>query len=452
MEWIALVSAGESDLGKPPPGFMSVGGLSLVERQVRQALSAGAAEVWLIAADLPEDATMRLAQNEQVRKIPNVARLTEQLSGETRNFLLFQPGVLIDKRLISLMANDGRQLLTLVFRSDAPEGAERLDAESHWAGLQRLAPDMVRETLETLGDWELTSTMVRAASQQGSKRLRVDGLSNYAPERRRHLPFLWYQPATEQAAQEATEALINSAQKGCLDWPARFIHPVVENQLVRWLLPTPITPNMVTAFGGFLGLVAIFCFATGYLWWGLALVLIVGPLDGADGKLARTRHEFSRWGDLEHVLDKILEYGWFLAIGWWFSTSGHGLAAWLVAGAIIVASLSEAVKGEWFRRITGRQLDDWGKFERRFRIIGGRRNTYFWSWIPFAAFGLWWQGMLAIMVYAVITWAVSEWRFLKAIGEYGSSMSSEIRNNFERTAYAFMSRKQDNLAGGSGES
>src|SRR3546814_14189580 len=70
------------------------------------------------------------------------------------------------------------------------------------------------------------------------------------------------------------------------------------------LLPTPITPNMVTLITAVVGFASIAAFATGWLWTGLLLMLFLGPLDGVDGKLARTRLQYSLWGDLEHVADK----------------------------------------------------------------------------------------------------------------------------------------------------
>src|SRR3546814_7044386 len=89
--------------------------------------------------------------------------------------------------------------------------------------------------------------------------------------------------------------------------------------MVRLLLPTPITPNMVTLITAVVGFASIAAFATGWLWTGLLLMLFLGPLDGVDGKLARTRLQYSRWGDLGHVADKIVEYGAFIALGGYLS-------------------------------------------------------------------------------------------------------------------------------------
>ena len=436
MGFIAMVSAGESEPGQPPPGLGVVGGISLLERQVRALFSADAEAVIVLAAALPPDIANRLAADPRCSRVQSGTALVERLAGEERDVLVLAPAVLLDERLIAAAAQVRAPML-FDFAESPPPGAERIDSQSHWAGMVRLTPGMIRDVASELSEWEPTETLFRSAAASGAPRFHVESLSVYAPARRRNVPILWAMPRDEAGRAAATESLIEASQKGCLDWPARFLHPPVENALVRLLLPTPVTPNIVTLVAGLLGMVAIFLFAMGHLWWGLALVLIVGPLDGVDGKLARTRHEFSRWGDLEHVLDKILEYGWFIALGWWFSQT-HGLAAWLATAGIILFALGEAASGEFFRRFTGKQLDDWGAFERRFRLIGGRRNTFFWSLLPFAAMGAWWPGFLFILAYAGVTTAITQWRLLKALGEYGRAVSPDVAHNFARTAYAFL--------------
>lgn len=436
MDVIALLSAGECDPGEQAPGLGVVGGITLLERQLRMCRKAGAT-VWILAQGLPPELSARLFDDADIWRAPDAAAIAVRLAGETRDLVVLAPGLLADDRLLQpmLAAAPGPRLLA--FAGEAPDGAERLDAASHWAGIVRLPAGLAADVAARLGDWELTGTLVRAAVEAGADRLIVESLPRYAANRRREVPMIWARPTDEAARGAATGSLLSAAQKGCLDWPARFLHPPVENGLVRLLLPTPVTPNIVTLLTAVLGFVAMWLFATGKPGWALALVLIVGPLDGVDGKLARTRHEFSRWGDLEHVLDKVLEYGWFLALGGWLATI-HGIAAWIAAAGIIVFALAEAVSGEFFRRFTGRQLDDWGAFERRFRLVGGRRNTFFWTLVPFALLGLWWPGFLMILGYAALTFAVSHWRLLKALGDYGRQVSDEVRANFVGSSYDFL--------------
>lgn len=438
MAFIALVSAGDTTPGTLPPGFQAVGGITLLERQVRQILKAGAARVLVVAPALPEEVEARFARDERIVSMPNAAGLVAHLIDSTQPVLVLAPGILLDERLIDHMVQATHAPMLMVFRDNAAKGAERLDAHDHWAGIARLPANMVAHTVGSLGDWDLTSTLVRKAVEADAKRTEVGALDTYAASRRREVPFVWARPQDEPERQAATDLLIAAAQKGCLDWPARFIHAPIENFAVRLLLDTPVTPNLITVFTIVLGFLAIGAFAAGWLWVGLALILIVGPLDGVDGKLARTRSEFSRWGDLEHVADKIVEYGSFIAMGYWFSTNGHGLAAWLAAGGIIIFCLSEALKGEFFRRFTGKQLDDWGPFERHFRLVGGRRNTFFWSLIPFGATGLWFEGFLMILAYAAVTFGVAEWRLMMALFDYARETDDRVEKNFTATSYDFL--------------
>ena len=445
-DFVAVLMVGETLGGVEPPGLGVVGGISLLERQVRMALKAGAGRVLVMAPALTADLGARLSEEARLERAATAAQLDERLSGETRLILILAPGLLIDERLVMALlargAQDGAEVpLLLAFEGLAPPGAERLDSSTHWAGAALLPAPLVADVMAGLGEWELSGTLVRAACEAGARRLAVESLPTYAPARRREAPMIWARPLDTAARAAGTDSLVAAAQKGCLDWPARFIHPRIEDGLVRLLLLTPVTPNMVTMLTSLLGLAAMWLFATGALWWGLALVLLIGPLDGVDGKLARSRHEFSRWGDLEHVLDKVLEYGWILALAHWFAQT-HGVAAWLAGGGIILCALSESASGEFFRRFTGRQLDDWGPFERQFRLVGGRRNTFFWSLLPFAALGAWWDGYMMILGYAVLTFAVSHWRLLKAVGEYGSRISADVRGNFARTAYDFLPKRK----------
>lgn len=443
MGFVALVLAGESLPGEQPQGLGQVGGITLLERQVRIALKSGARAVWLVAPQLPSDLAARLSEDARVWRAPSAAdiagRITQEAGGAAQGpeLLLFAPGLLVDERLVAALVGAGTGARLLTFGDPAPAGAVRLDSSAHWAGLAMLPAPLVAEVCAGLGEWELSGTLVRAGVEAGAAQVPADSVPTYAPARRREVPIIWASPADEPARAAATETLIAAAQKGCLDWPARFLHPPVENALVRMLMNTPVTPNMVTLGTAALGLAAIWLFAAGQPLWALGLVLLIGPLDGVDGKLARVRHEFSRWGDLEHVLDKVLEYGWFLALAWWLAKS-HGIAAWLAAGGIIGFALAEAASGEFFRRFTARQLDDWGPFERRFRLVGGRRNTFFWTLLPFGLMGWWWGGYLAILAYSAITFAVSHWRFCLAIGAYGRSVSPEVAANFAGTAYDFL--------------
>lgn len=403
MPLIALLAAApEVPLSAP----LTVVGRPMLDRQVRQARHAGA---------------VRVIGSEDGRTI-----------GDDDLVLMLAPGLVVDERIVAAVIAAAPCVATWPDR-----GVERIDAETMAAGVAVYPGALVRRIAATIGEWDLHSTLLRAALADGITRVDLAGLPLYAPARRREVPMTWAVPATGEEAAAATTMVIKAAQKGILDWPARFIHPPIEDGLVRLLGPTPITPNMVTLLVAAISLGAGVAFAYGWLWTGLVLALVSGPLDGVDGKLARARVEFSKWGDLEHVLDKIAEYGWYLALAGHFAvTRGH--APWLVAALIILFALAEALAGEFFRRFTGAQIDDAGDFERRFRLISGRRNTFFWTLIPFAALGAWYAGFVAIAVYAVATFFVMQYSLFRRLAEYGRANSAAVAANFAASTYDFL--------------
>ncbi len=417
---VALLSpAPEAVLVAP----LVVAGRSVLERQVRQARLAGAARIIVVGGVHPGAETVAAAE------------LVTQLVDHDL-VLVLAPGVVADERIVAAVcAVDGPVLATWPV---AHGGVERIDAVTFAAGVAVYPGALVRRVASALGDWDLHSTLLRAAlADPGIARLDLAGLDLYAPARRRVVPLGWALPTTPDEAAATTSMLLAAAQKGCLDWPARWLHPPIEDALTRLLLPTRITPNQVTLFIAALSVVAGVAFACGWLWTGLVIALVCGPLDGVDGKLARTRLEYSRYGDLEHVLDKLAEYGWYLALAGHFSAIG-ATGAWAVAALIVLFALAEALAGEFFRRFTGKQLDDAGPFERRFRLVSGRRNTFFWTLVPFALAGAWYSGFVAIAVYAVATFFVMQYSLYRRLADYGSQHSATIAGNFARTAYGFL--------------
>lgn len=411
--------------------MLVVGGISVLERQARQLRRCGVTALYALdvaVAALPAG----------VEPI-TVAELPVRIADDDK-VVVISGGLVIDERAIAAVVEREMPAL-LVCDSTAADAVsiERIDAGTLAAGVMTLPGTMVRQQAARLGDWDLASTLLRTvAAASATRRIDFRALPTYAPARRRDAPQLWARPDSPESARAAGESLILAAQKGCLDWPARFLHPWPENMLVRLFAPTPVTPNMVTIATGVIGIAAGVAFAAGWLWTGLILALITGPLDGVDGKLARTRCEYSKWGDYEHLVDKVLEYGWYLCIAWHFSKVQGSALPWAIAALIILPAVAEAVQGEFFRRMTGIQLDDAGETERRIRLVAGRRNTFLWTWLPFAAFGLWFQGFIMLALYSVVTTAVAQWRFYKRLSAYGRRHGHKIAINYDSTAYTFL--------------
>ncbi|MBO0696684.1 MAG: CDP-alcohol phosphatidyltransferase family protein, partial [Verrucomicrobia bacterium] len=175
----------------------------------------------------------------------------------------------------------------------------------------------------------------------------------------------------------AKRVLFDSIQKGTLDIPA-LCHAPIETFLVSRLCKTRITPNQLTLLCNVVAWVVTFLLATGHLGWGLGLALVVGVLDGLDGKQARLKIETTKSGKIEHWFDALFEMSWWIAIAWHFWISGQLPTAF---GYLLLLLVAEGVDGLAKGSVyftTGQVIDELGPFERFVRLVGGRRNIYVW--------------------------------------------------------------------------
>lgn len=430
-ETVGLVFAVRQAEGGPIAA-LATGGLPIIRRQIRQLHDMGVTRI-ILALGSGQQAALEQARSEARRgrmeldAAGSASELTQALAG--RCALAIDEGLLVDERMLNAFFGD--EDLHCAPRAVL---ATRGQGSAANAGLAVFPAGTVGMTLAAA----LLEQGLGATDGAAVRHEDLSDLDDYAPARRRRLPMVWLPLRSAADGSAGTSILLDSAQKGCLDWPARFIHPPVENLLTRLLLPTAITPNQVSAFVFLLGLYAAWCFATGAWPLALALMLVIGPLDGLDGKLARTRLDFSPYGDLEHVADKIVEYACYMCMAAWIGTGW----AWAVCALIVLFALAEAVQGEFYRRLTGGQLDDAGPAERRFRLISGRRNTFMWTLIPFVALGAWESGFVMIAVYSVITFFFAQWRFFVRLGEAAQRTSPELAENMRKTAYAFLKKRK----------
>jgi phosphatidylglycerophosphate synthase len=192
-------------------------------------------------------------------------------------------------------------------------------------------------------------------------------------------PSLERRPLAERLLRDAT-------QKGVLDFPA-LVHAPIEKWLVSHLCRTTITPNQITLGTGVLGLGVTLLYACGYLWAGVLLALVIGVLDGIDGKLARLKAQTTKLGKREHDLDYFVETSWWMALAYHFQAIGQIRYAYVIFFAFFVFDRLERVAKRAVQRRIGRNLDDFAPFDRLVRIVAGRRNIYTWLFAFFLVIG-----------------------------------------------------------------
>jgi phosphatidylglycerophosphate synthase len=231
-------------------------------------------------------------------------------------------------------------------------------------------------------------------------------LDTYQPSHRGHKPFYLKAIEAPADARDAIWTVVEAAQKRALDLPALLLHPMFENRLVVWLCNTPITPNHVTLFTAFLGAITAALFLNGWLRLGILLAYGVAILDGVDGKLARTTLRTSRLGEVEHVLDFFVEHTWYLTLTLFFVSQTGNLSVWWLGGGLMAGDLLDKLLYMTGHLTLGKQLDELGTVDRRFRLIAGRRNIYLWMFILGFWGGFPLQALSAACLWALCTAAV----------------------------------------------
>lgn len=125
------------------------------------------------------------------------------------------------------------------------------------------------------------------------------------------------------------------------DFLRRIFHGVLE-RLAAFANRLGIKPNFITAGGLFGNLVASVLIATGHLFWGGLIAMLVGPLDALDGAIARLRGESDKYGAfVDSVTDRYSEIALYGGLLVYFNETGSWRDALLVffaaVGSIMVS-------------------------------------------------------------------------------------------------------------------
>lgn len=360
--------------------------------------------------ELPCDATLHVLPSGFAQRAQQLRQLVE-----TSNAILFLRGDwLIDPRLLA-------RLIDADYPIWLPSPANPASQEQRIMIAARFSPKLMQQWIQADTAW-----------LPDVPTLNVDALDTYLPSHRGDKPFYLQAVTTPEESVAATQTLIQAAQKHTLDLPAQLLHPFFENRLVFWLCNTSVTPNHVTLFTAFLGVCIALLFLNGVLGWGLLLAYVVAILDGVDGKLARTKLQTSRLGEVEHVIDFFVEQSWYFCLTVYFfyhpgqvavdqdiigqdiigpATIGQDIIRW-IGGILMASDMFDKLLYMWGHTTFGKQLDELGSFERRFRLIGGRRNVYLW----FFMLGFWSDNptpvFIAASLWSLCTALVHSARFL----------------------------------------
>lgn len=404
-----------------PEALTELGGISLLERMRRIALRLGFREAMILSNSVKavaahvanqswRGADVSITFRERTGAKVTVGDLQNcldalRVAADGRILMIFAD-FYCDERLLRSLArahtdsilidSDPPPMITPLLKTSDTDSSRLLCAallSSEWLSRKNRAGILVEEVISDTMAGRIAR--VDAALQQA-----------YVGSMRRSVRPVFF-PAPSIASRPLAERLLRDAtQKGVLDFPA-LVHAPIEKWLVSHLCRTTITPNQITLGTGVLGLGVTLLYACGYLWAGVLLALVIGVLDGIDGKLARLKVQTTRLGKKEHDLDYLIETSWWMALAYHFHTTGQIRYAYLIFIAFFAFNRLERVAKKSAQRRIGRTLDDFAPFDRLVRIVAGRRNIYTWLFAFFLLIGapatgfIWlcFWGMVSAVIY-----------------------------------------------------
>lgn len=178
MTFAAILSASRasSDSSAALRANLHFAGQTLVEYQARQAARAGADRIMILVSVITpalSQAVDRLsADGMAVALVRDMVSMVRDAPRDS-DILLVADGVVIAQGHFDALAEQEGNALLVTDDSRASAPLERIDAGQRWAGLARISPDLLFGTLDMIGDWDLSLTLVRAAVQHGARRVTV---------------------------------------------------------------------------------------------------------------------------------------------------------------------------------------------------------------------------------------------------------------------------------------
>lgn len=380
----ALIGAYQEDDSGALRALLPLAGRTLVEYQVRCAAAAGAAPIVVIVERVPQalqDAFERLRLDGLgVFPVSDVAEAVSRF--EAGSMILFVgDGVVPTAELVAAVADEPEPAVAVVPDDDSHERFERIDAESRWAGVALVSAHLLGSTAAMLGDWDLQSTLLRRTLQDGALRIQADEAGGE--------PLL---ADSAEQLQDFQRTLLSGSRAARTDWVSRYVIPPIEEFATEQLMESGVRPAWLIWAALTLTIIGAVCFTRGWLGAGLILLLLSTPLDIVGKRLAAIRlkplparmpTQLAIWPAAGLAL---------FAIGLWESRHGTGWGALVTAAT--TAAFAEAARIE--KAAIPPESELW-LFSRRSAIFAA---------IPFAIAGAWTGYLIALLVYAALSFFI----------------------------------------------
>jgi CDP-alcohol phosphatidyltransferase len=196
--------------------------------------------------------------------------------------------------------------------------------------------------------------------------------------------------------------LIDRASKRPTDVVEKYVDPPIENWIVHKLCETAVTPNVVTLLAIAVALTAASLFYEGWFFLAAVFVWVAIVLDGVDGKLARVKLMTPSTGTLNQIAGFFYESAWYLSWAAYLART-YDPVAWEVGTALAVCNGCDQGLMAAFAQFCGKPLSAMSRFDQCFDFIGGQRRIYLAMLLVGFLLGMPLQALQAVLWWAVVT-------------------------------------------------
>jgi hypothetical protein len=380
----ALIGAYQEDDSGGLRALLPLSGQTLIEYQARCASAAGAGPIVVVVERVPQalqDAFERLRlDGVAVFPVSDVEDAVSRFEAGT-TIMMIGDGIAPTADLVSTLAEEPEPVVVTVPDDEAHETFERIDAQTRWAGIAVVDAHLLGSTAAMLGDWDLQSTLLRRAIQEGAVRVPV---GESVPE-----PIL---VERQEDLGNFERSLLTGSRGARTDWVSSFLLPPFEDLMTEQLVETRVRPQWLIWAALPATIAAAVCFLRGWLGAGLVILLLSTPLDLVAKRLAIIRLRPLPIRLPSKMAIEPTAAAALLALAWWEMRGGHGWGT-LVAAAGTIA-FAEALRIE--KAGFPPDADLW-LFSRRGAIFAA---------IPFAIAGAWTSYLIGLLVYAAASFFI----------------------------------------------
>lgn len=251
-----------------------------VEFQIRRARDSGAGHTVVYAARVT---TALLAAVDRLRVdgmtidvARSVADVAEYIHPD-ESVLIIAPDVIVSPERMAAIAARDHPTLLCVRDTPANDRFERIDATARWTGIARIDGGLLRRTAAMVGDWDMASTLMRRAVQDGAERMTL------TPDEAASDLLIFDDLVSVQAV---GRRLVAEARLDNAGWATHWLIGPVARLMARAAGDLGVSAQWVTLSAFFFAIVAAACSLAGWIVASLFLLLAALGCDAA-GSIGR---------------------------------------------------------------------------------------------------------------------------------------------------------------------